>query len=92
MDVFLLIITIIVGICLIIGNVYILAIYCHPDDTGFGSNLINKIIVVRKLIFYLLMYIYIFLYCKIYYKYLILFLLLGIWYDSLLVLNTSYTS
>jgi LMBR1 domain-containing protein 1 len=46
MDIFFLIFIILVTIALLISNIYILAYYCHPDDKGFGSALICKIIVV----------------------------------------------
>jgi LMBR1 domain-containing protein 1 len=46
MDIFLLIFIILVSIALLISNIYILAYYCHPDDKGFGSALICKIVVV----------------------------------------------
>ena len=46
MDIFFLIFIILVTIALLICNIYILAYYCHPDDKGFGSALICKIIVV----------------------------------------------
>jgi hypothetical protein len=35
-----------IAIILIIGDIYLLAYYCHPDDRGFGSALICKIVVV----------------------------------------------
>lgn len=38
--------TIIVGILLVFANIYILGVYCHPEDNGFGANLLCKITVV----------------------------------------------
>ena len=46
MDIFLIIMTSIVGLLLILSNIYILAVYCHPEDNGFGSSLWCKIIIV----------------------------------------------
>lgn len=46
-DVFMLVLTIVLGILLVLANVYLLAYYCHPDDRGFGSALICKIVVVN---------------------------------------------
>jgi LMBR1 domain-containing protein 1 len=37
---------IVCGILLLIASVYILAIYCHPEDAGFGSSLYCKFLVV----------------------------------------------
>jgi LMBR1 domain-containing protein 1 len=47
MDIFALIISIILGVLLVFVNFYILALYCHPEDGGFGSSLICKIVVVK---------------------------------------------
>ena len=46
MDIFMIVMTIVLAILLIIGSIYLLAYYCHPDDRGFGSALICKIVVV----------------------------------------------
>ena len=46
MDIFLLIVVIIVGVLLLYVNIYLLALYCHPEDGGFGASLICKIVVV----------------------------------------------
>lgn len=46
MDYFLLIISIVVFIISIISSIYILAIYCHSEDKGFGASLFCKILVV----------------------------------------------
>jgi LMBR1 domain-containing protein 1 len=46
MDVFLIIITIIFSILLLVVSFYILALYCHPDDRGFGSHILLKILVI----------------------------------------------
>ena len=48
MDIFLLIVVIIVGLLLLYVNIYLLALYCHPEDGGFGASLICKIVVVKK--------------------------------------------
>ncbi|KAM3140194.1 hypothetical protein pb186bvf_007747 [Paramecium bursaria] len=49
MDIFLLIVVIIVGLLLLYVNIYLLALYCHPEDGGFGASLICKIVVVLGL-------------------------------------------
>lgn len=41
-----LVMTIILAVLLLLANIYLLAYYCHPDDRGFGSALICKIVVV----------------------------------------------
>jgi LMBR1 domain-containing protein 1 len=46
MDVFILIMTIVATVLLIGLSIYLLAYYCHPDDSGFGAGLFCKIIVV----------------------------------------------
>lgn len=46
MDVFLIIITIIFSILLLVVSFYILALYCHPDDRGFGSHILLKVLVI----------------------------------------------
>ncbi len=46
MDIFMIVMTIILSIVLIIVSIYLLAYYCHPDDRGFGSALICKVVVV----------------------------------------------
>jgi hypothetical protein len=48
MDIFYLIVSIIIGILLLIASVYILAIYCHPEDGGIGSSIWCKFLVVKK--------------------------------------------
>ena len=35
-----------ISVVLIVTNIYLLGYYCHPDDRGFGSALICKIVVV----------------------------------------------
>ena len=45
MDVFMLVMTIILSVLLVITSIYLLAYYCHPEDRGFGSALICKIVV-----------------------------------------------
>ena len=46
MDVLMIVFICLISILLIIANIYLLAYYCHPDDRGFGSTLICKIVVV----------------------------------------------
>ena len=46
-DIFALVFTIIFAVLLVVANIYLLAYFCHPDDRGFGSALICKIVVVR---------------------------------------------
>ena len=46
MDVLMIVFICLISILLIIANIYLLAYYCHPDDRGFGSALICKIVVV----------------------------------------------
>jgi LMBR1 domain-containing protein 1 len=41
-----LVMTIVLSVLLLIMNIYLLAYYCHPEDNGFGSSLICKIVVV----------------------------------------------
>lgn len=36
----------IIGVLLLIANVYLLAYYTHPDDNGKGIDLLSKIVVV----------------------------------------------
>lgn len=47
MNAFLLISIIIITVVLLIVNVYLLAIYIHPDDKGFGVSILPKIVVVN---------------------------------------------
>jgi LMBR1 domain-containing protein 1 len=49
MDVVLIIMIIVVSLLLLYVNVYLLALYCHPEDGGFGASLILKIIVVLSI-------------------------------------------
>lgn len=46
MDIFMLVMTIILAVLLIVVNVYLLAYYSHPEDRGFGSAFICKVVVV----------------------------------------------
>lgn len=46
MDPFLVIVTIILSILLVFVNLYILAVYCHPEDKGMGNHIILKILVI----------------------------------------------
>ena len=41
-DIFLLISSAIIFTVLSISSIYILAIYCHPEDTGIGKNTNRK--------------------------------------------------
>lgn len=36
----------IIAALLLVANIYLLAYYCHPDDSGFGADLFAKIVVV----------------------------------------------
>ncbi len=47
MDVLMIVFICLISIILIIADIYLLAYYCHPDDRGFGSALICKIVVVN---------------------------------------------
>lgn len=49
MDIFLIVVTAIFGIILFIVSFYVLALYCHPDDKGFGTHILLKILVVLGL-------------------------------------------
>jgi hypothetical protein len=48
-DILTLIMTIIITVTLIIGNIYLLAYYCHPDDKGTIIGYVTKGIVVLGL-------------------------------------------
>jgi len=47
MDAFLLISIIVVAVVLLLVNIYLLAIFIHPDDKGFGTSIFPKIVVVK---------------------------------------------
>ena len=49
MDIFLLVMIGALGIMLIITSIYLLAYYCHPDDSEFGAGTLCKIFVVLGL-------------------------------------------
>jgi len=49
MDAFLLISIIVVAVVLLLVNIYLLAIFIHPDDKGFGTSIFPKIVVVLGL-------------------------------------------
>lgn len=49
MDILLIIVVCIVALMLLYVNIYLLALYCHPEDGGFGASLICKIVVVLGL-------------------------------------------
>ena len=46
MDALLLIIVIVLSVLLLLFSFYILALYCHPDDKGWGTSLYCKILVI----------------------------------------------
>jgi LMBR1 domain-containing protein 1 len=46
-DPVLIVVMVILAVLLLYVSVYLLALYCHPDDGGFGASLICKLIVVR---------------------------------------------
>lgn len=46
MDWFLIIVILILAVVLLGVNFYLLALYCHPEDRGWGSSLFCKILVV----------------------------------------------
>ena len=50
-DIFMLVMIIILGLLLLVTNIYLLAYYCHPDDRGFGSGLLCKLVIVNKIDF-----------------------------------------
>lgn len=54
-DPVLIVIMVIMAILLFYVSVYLLALYCHPDDAGFGTSCICKIIVVNSLLFKILL-------------------------------------
>jgi hypothetical protein len=49
MEVFMIIILSIVGVILLVANVYLLAYYSHPDDGGFGAGIFAKIVLVLSM-------------------------------------------
>lgn len=46
MEVFMIVILSIIAALLLVANIYLLAYYCHPDDSGFGADLFAKVVVV----------------------------------------------
>lgn len=42
MEVFMIIMLSIIGVLLLVANVYLLSYYSHPDDGGFGADLFAK--------------------------------------------------
>ena len=46
MDALMIVFICLISVVLIVTNIYLLGYYCHPDDRGFGSALICKIVVV----------------------------------------------
>lgn len=49
MDTFLIIATILFGILTVLVNIYLLALYCHPDDKGLGTSGFAQVVVVLGL-------------------------------------------
>ena len=49
-DPFLLILSIVIIILMIFGNIYFLAYYSHHADSFFGSSAVTKIFLVRKFV------------------------------------------
>lgn len=49
MDFFLILIILVLTVILLVVNFYLLILYCHPDDGGWGSALFCKILVVMGL-------------------------------------------
>ena len=47
-DPILIVIMVIMAILLFYVSIYLLALYCHPEDAGFGTSCICKIIVVTQ--------------------------------------------
>ncbi len=47
MDAFLLVSTVVVGILLVIANIYLFALFIHPDDRGFGDRKFPIVMVVK---------------------------------------------
>ncbi|CAD8143814.1 unnamed protein product [Paramecium octaurelia] len=46
MEWFLIIVTIVMALLLLFVNFYLLVLYCHPDDSGWGSSLVCKVFVI----------------------------------------------
>lgn len=46
MDVLLIILVVIFAVILLYVSIYLLALYCHPLDSGFGASLFCKALVV----------------------------------------------
>lgn len=46
MEVFMIVLLSIIALVLLVANIYLLAYYSHPDDKGFGVDLIAKIVMV----------------------------------------------
>jgi LMBR1 domain-containing protein 1 len=45
-DAWLIIVTIVIGLLMLAINIYLFAIYCHPDDLTFGAGWFAKIVVI----------------------------------------------
>ena len=48
MDWYLAISAIVVALLIIVINIYVLAMFVHPDDVGFGSHWLPKAVVVSN--------------------------------------------
>ena len=46
MEIFMIIMLSIIGVVLLIANIYLLAYYSHPEDGGFGLDLLAKVVMV----------------------------------------------
>lgn len=51
MDAFLIVVTVLLFLLLAYISIYLLALYCHPQDAGFGASLFCKLLVVLGFIF-----------------------------------------
>lgn len=47
-DVWLIIVTIVMGVVLLAASFYLYVVYCHPEDKGFGSKIYFKLIVITS--------------------------------------------
>ena len=46
MEAFLIAITVLFALIMILVNIYLLAMYCHPDDKGYGAAGFSQVLVV----------------------------------------------
>lgn len=49
MDILLIVVSIFMALVIIGVSFYMLVIYCHPEETGMGSSVVSKIIIVLGL-------------------------------------------